>query len=109
MSIFSSAINGFRSTASRAGKFYNSPGAQRAKAVARGVANDYKTNRGLVNATALVAGGGAVVGGVSDRDNHLRGAIGGAAMGAAGMAGMRGYRRWGAQKALSSGAVRMLR
>lgn len=104
MSIFSSAVNGFRSTASRAGKFYNSPGAQKAKYVAKSVANDFKTNRGLVNATALVAGGGAVVGGATDSDHRMRGALGGAAMGAAGMAGMRGYRRWS-----GAGATRMLR
>lgn len=89
MSIFSSAINGFRSTASRAGKFYNSPGARRARRIATGIAYQGVTGSGA----ASIIGGSAVVGAVGGAatggDHRMRGAMRGAALGAAGGFGYR--------------------
>jgi hypothetical protein len=86
MSIFSQAVNGFRSTASRAGKFYNSPGARRAVRMSKHMAASSVAGNGkyVMGAAAAV---GAAGGAATDRDSRMsgaiRGAIGGAAIGGA--------------------------
>lgn len=89
MSIFSGAMNGIRSTVSRAGKYYNSTQALKGRAVAGYMARSAKVkpmSMAPIGAAAAIGGvGGAVVGG---RDHRGRDA----SIGAAGLgAGMAGY------------------
>lgn len=85
MSVFSQAINGFRSTASRAGKFYNSAGANRAKAVAGYMAKASTSNTRIARNIAGAAGVGAVFGAAHADSGHrgmgaLKGGLAGGGM-----------------------------
>jgi hypothetical protein len=92
MSIFSGAVNGFRSTVSRAGKFYNSTNGLKGRAVASYMARSAKLNpmsmAPVAAAAAIGVGGGAVVAGRGrrGRGGATGGALAGGGMGAVGAA-----------------------
>lgn len=95
MSIFSGAINGFRSTVSRAGKYYNSTQAMKGRAVAGYMARAARVNpmsMAPIGAAIAVGGiGGAAAGG---RGHRARGASIGAVGLGTGMAGVGAYGVW---------------
>lgn len=102
MSIFSSAINGFRSTASQVGKFYNSPGARAGVRLSRQVARQSFTGSG---AAAMIGGNaalGAVGGGLIDKDHRGRGMVRGAFFGGA----FGGMARLGANSTVQNAVAR---
>src|ERR1017187_2733199 len=105
MSIFSGAVNGFRSTVSRAGKFYNSTNGLRGRAAAGDMARSAKLNpmslAPVAAAAAIGVGGGAAVAG---RDHRGRGA---AAGGVAAGGGMAAYGAWNVWNKMSTGAGRI--
>jgi hypothetical protein len=76
MSVFSQAVNGFRSTASRASKFYNSMPAKVGMRNSKVMA--YAPKIGAAGAAAGAVGG-AMVGG---KDHRTSGAMKGAGLGA---------------------------
>jgi hypothetical protein len=104
MSIFNGAVNGFRSTVSRAGKFYNSANANKAKAVAGYMARSARINpmsmAPIAAATAIGVGGGAMVAG---RDHHGRGAAAGGLAAGGGMAAYGAFNIWNKMSAGAGG------
>ena len=113
MSIFSGAVNGFRSTVSRAGKFYNSTNGLKGRAVASYMARSAKINpmsmAPIPGAAAIGAGGGALVAG---RDHRGRGAAAGGVAAGGGMAAYGAYNIWNKMSrgagVLGSSAIRGL-
>ena len=99
MSVFTQAVNGFRSTASREGKFYNSVGANRAKAVAGYMASEARImpkSMGLFYGSGAVAGAGVAGAGavLTGSDHKGRRAAQGAMAGGGVMVGLNANRVW---------------
>ena len=113
MSIFSGAVNGFKSTVSRAGKFYNSTNGLKGRAVAGYMARSAKLNprsmAPVAAAAAIGVGGGAAVAG---RNRRGRGAAAGGLAAGGGMAAFGAWNIWNKMGpgagALGSSAIRGL-
>ena len=94
MSVFNQAINGFRSTMSRAGKFYNSTNGLRGRAVASYMARAARINPRSMAPIGVAAAVGAGGGAVFNSDHRAKGAIGGGVLAGGGMLGYGAYNVW---------------